>query len=164
MLHQDPSPSNANSFQTIVCRFLHYTLERRVFAPSLLPPLLLNVRAIIFPGNTMGPATPPPPSAEEALAIRRRAAEDILSLFPPSVARRFFATDDHDNMVVQIEEGVLDVFGDAYMNKHLIYGILELVMVRLVPELLEKTPTELLADRGVVLGIGVGGLQDEKGL
>ena len=33
------------------------------------------------------------------------------------------------------------------MNKHLIYGIIELALVRLVPELAEKTPRELLIDR-----------------
>ena len=57
-------------------------------------------------------------------------------------------------MIRQVEE-ILDVFGDAYLNKHLVYSILELVIVRLVPELGESTPSELLSERGVVLAEGV---------
>jgi len=105
----------------------------------------------------MGPPPPPPPSAEEVLKIRRQAARDILSLVPVPISRTFFSTDDHEEMVAQVEETILDVFGDAYMNKHLIYGILELLMVRLAPEMLEKTPMELLAERGLVFEIGAEG-------
>jgi hypothetical protein len=46
-------------------------------------------------------------------------------------------------------EDILDVFGDARLNKYWIYGIIELIIVRLCPEMLIKTPTELMADRGV---------------
>jgi hypothetical protein len=54
-------------------------------------------------------------------------------------------------MVEQVEEDVLVCFGDEDMNKHLIYGVLELLIVRLVPEMREGAPSELLAERGVVL-------------
>lgn len=57
-------------------------------------------------------------------------------------------------MIRQVEE-ILDVFGDAYLNKHLVYNILELVIVRLVPELGESTPSELLSERGVALVEGI---------
>lgn len=52
-------------------------------------------------------------------------------------------------MISQIEE-MLDIFGNPYMNKHLVYNIAELVLVRLVPEMAESTAGELLAERGVV--------------
>ncbi|KAL8340321.1 hypothetical protein RB601_006422 [Gaeumannomyces tritici] len=48
---------------------------------------------------------------------------------------------DDERIVAEIESGILDVFGDAYCNKHLMYAALELLLVRLMPE---------LADRGVV--------------
>lgn len=51
-------------------------------------------------------------------------------------------------MVAQLEE-ILDVFGNAYMNKHLVYNLLELVLVRLVPEMGERGTGELLRERGV---------------
>jgi len=97
----------------------------------------------------MGPPAPPPPSPEQQLIIRRKAAEDILSLIPPPIARTFFATNNHDEMARQVEEDILMCFGDAYMNRHWIYQILDLVVVKLLPEMVGKTPRELLADRGV---------------
>ena len=57
-------------------------------------------------------------------------------------------------MVRQVEE-ILDVFGDSYLNRHLVYNILELVIVRLVPELGESTPSGLLNERGVLLAEGM---------
>ena len=44
-------------------------------------------------------------------------------------------------------EDVLDTFGDSYCNKHLLYGVVELVIVRLMPELAEKGVEELLEER-----------------
>lgn len=49
-----------------------------------------------------------------------------------------------------IESTLLDLFADDYANKHLVYSIIELVLVRLLPELGEKSVAELLEDRGVV--------------
>ncbi|KAH8910218.1 hypothetical protein BR93DRAFT_935858 [Coniochaeta sp. PMI_546] len=57
---------------------------------------------------------------------------------------------DHDGderILSEIETGVLDVFSDAYCNKHLVYGIVELVLVRLMPELAERGVIELLEER-----------------
>jgi hypothetical protein len=113
---------------------------------------LRNARFVIFPNNALGPAAPPPPSPKEQIAIRRKAAQEALSLIPQIVARTFFAMDDEEEMLETFEEEILDLFEDSNMNKHLIYSILELVVVRLVPELAEATPTELLRERGVDLG------------
>lgn len=44
-------------------------------------------------------------------------------------------------------EDVLNVFGDNYCNKHLLYGIIELIIVRLIPELAEKGVEELWEER-----------------
>ena len=125
--------------------------------PSILPPLLLNLRIALFPGNAQGPPALEPPSSEERLQIRRRCAEAILSLVPPLVSRVYFNVDadkeGEDEMLRQVED-ILDVFGDVYCNKHLVYNILELIIVRLVPELGESTPSELLSERGVLVADG----------
>jgi hypothetical protein len=125
--------------------------------PSILPPLLLNLRIALFPGNAQGPPALEPPSSEERLQIRRRCAEAILSLVPPLVSRVYFNVDGdkegEDEMLRQVED-ILDVFGDVYCNKHLVYNILELIIVRLVPELGESTPSELLSERGVLVAEG----------
>jgi hypothetical protein len=128
-----------------------------ILPPSILPPLLLNLRIALFPGNAQGPPALEPPSSEERLQIRRRCAEAILSLVPPLVSRVYFNVDadkeGEDEMLRQVED-ILDVFGDVYCNKHLIYNILELIIVRLVPELGESTPSELLSERGVLVAEG----------
>lgn len=55
--------------------------------------------------------------------------------------------EDEARRLFEIEAGIVDIFSDAYYNKHLIYGILELVLVRLVPELAEKGVGELWEER-----------------
>jgi len=55
-----------------------------------------------------------------------------------------------ESMIRAVEE-ILDVFGDEYMNKHLVYSVLEKVVGRVVPELGEGGVgvEALLAGRGV---------------
>ncbi|KAI0187757.1 PXA domain-containing protein [Xylaria flabelliformis] len=55
--------------------------------------------------------------------------------------------EDKSRRLSEIETGIVDIFSDVYFNKHLIYGILELVLVRLVPELTEKGVGELWEER-----------------
>ena len=55
--------------------------------------------------------------------------------------------EDDETILTQIEEGILDVFSDAYLNKHLIYSMLELILVRLMPEFAEKRVSELWEER-----------------
>ena len=60
-------------------------------------------------------------------------------------------SDDNDTeearILDEIETGILDVFSDAYCNKHLLYSVLELVLVRLLPELADKGIGELWEER-----------------
>ena len=143
-------------------RFLYHAISTRLFNSSLLPPLLLQIRSILFPNNTMGPPAPPPPSAEEQVAIRRKAASDILSLLPPRIAKRFFSTDNEEDTVEEVEEALLGWTNDLDLNKYLVYGILETVILRICPEMLDKTPTELLAERGVNIVGDAELLENEK--
>lgn len=54
---------------------------------------------------------------------------------------------EDERILSEIETGVLDVFSDAYCNKHLVYSIVELVLVRVMPELAERGVIELLEER-----------------
>lgn len=49
-------------------------------------------------------------------------------------------------MLAEVEE-ILETFGDSYMNKSLIFGIVELCIVRLLPELGEMSVRELMEMR-----------------
>ena len=64
-------------------------------------------------------------------------AETIVKAIPEAVRVRFFATRDAEAMRRDVE-GTLDLFADGYINKHLIIGAVELVVVRLFPELGEE--------------------------
>jgi hypothetical protein len=48
-----------------------------------------------------------------------------------------------------IEHDILDLFADEYCNKHLIYSIIETVLVKFLPELSEHSIAELMEDRGI---------------
>lgn len=55
---------------------------------------------------------------------------------------------DDDDLVTEAELE-LDVWSDAYLNKHLAYQILDLVVVRVLPEMGEKGVKELMEARGI---------------
>ncbi|KAI0396928.1 PXA domain-containing protein [Xylariaceae sp. FL0594] len=54
---------------------------------------------------------------------------------------------EKEEILSQIEIGIVDLFSDAYYNKHFVYGILELILIRLVPELAERGVSELWEER-----------------
>jgi hypothetical protein len=85
------------------------------------------------------------------VAIKLRCATAILDALPPLLRKTYLADGRREAQMEQIE-GWLDVLGDAYMNKHLLFAALELVVVRLVPELAERRPGELLVERAGVEG------------
>lgn len=55
--------------------------------------------------------------------------------------------DPDADILTVIETDILDVFSDPYCNKHLMYGALELVLVRLMPELGEQGIAQLWEER-----------------
>ncbi|UKZ51954.1 hypothetical protein TrVGV298_005721 [Trichoderma virens] len=142
-----------------------------LFDSSRLPPILRSLRGALFPNNSPGTSTLVAPRSEkELLALRRRAASAISDLLPASVTRVYFGrrhwrlgglfgpgddggsssavTDEEDDERILDElESLLDVVGDEYCNKHLMYSALELLLVRLMPELSDKGVVELWEDR-----------------
>ncbi|KAH6681799.1 hypothetical protein B0J14DRAFT_577186 [Halenospora varia] len=127
-----------------VSRILSHAINTHVLDASQLPSLLRTARAALFPNNTLAPPRVVP-SPAEALLIRRRCAETILSLTPARIQDVYFGPGG-ERRVKEVEE-VLDVFGDSYCNKHFLYGVVELIVVRLMPELAEKGVEELLEER-----------------
>ncbi|MCJ1389525.1 hypothetical protein MMC18_002382 [Xylographa bjoerkii] len=151
----------------LVDNFLRTLVAKKILTPSHLPPLLRTLRTALFPANALAPPRAVP-SPEEQVAIKRRCAEAILDLLPPVIARRFFATssfptpaskdvdgdgeaggpqDVEREMMLADLETVLDVFGDVYMNKHLVFGVVELCVVRLMPEVGQMGVRELMEAR-----------------
>jgi len=138
-------PGRLGATDGVLDKFLHALIQTHLLSPSLLPPLLLTLRTSIFPSNALGSPRATPTAAQQA-ALKRSCARSILSLVPALVAERYFNTRDRVVMEKEVEE-VLDVFGDSYLNKHLMYGVVELVLVRLMPELAQKDVGELMEAR-----------------
>jgi hypothetical protein len=125
-------------------RILSHAIQTHILDPKLLPPLLRTARAAVFPNNTLAPPRIVP-SPSEQLLIRHRCAETILSLIPAKIQDIYFGA-GIERRVREVED-VLNVFEDSYCNKHLLYGVAELIIVRLIPELGDKGAEELLRDR-----------------
>ena len=145
-------------------RYFH-TLLTTHFAPlHAIPPALLLLRQNLFPGNTLPPAAAPPPSPELVLQTKRSCAETLLSLLPDVVSKQMFGADVKERgTAVREVEGELEIWGDKYCNKHLLYAIVELVVVRVLPELQVKGPSELVRERlGAGAEEGVGGSGEEQ--
>ncbi|KAH7170338.1 hypothetical protein EDB81DRAFT_752861 [Dactylonectria macrodidyma] len=153
-----PSPSPVlTSLATVFGRLLSHQVQS-LLSPEHLPPLLRTVRGVLFPSNAPGtPSLFPPSSDAELQALRRRAANALWELLPSGVARLYFggrlwrptgdgAVAKHDAAVDELEHLLL-VVDDEYCNKHLMYSVLELVLVRLMPELSEKGVVELQEER-----------------
>jgi hypothetical protein len=90
----------------------------------------------MFPNNSLGPGRVPP-TPEEAILLRAKCAAAIIDALPPIVGKQVFTKKGTDEVQKQIED-MLEVFGDGYLNKHLIVAIVDLVVVRLFPELAEQ--------------------------
>lgn len=113
---------------------------------TLLPPLLLSIRHTLFPHASLPSPAPPTPSPSEQVAIKTACAHSIALLVPHSILTRFFGTVDLVEIHTEIEHE-LDLWSDSYLNRHLAYSVLELIMVRIMPELGEKGVSALIETR-----------------
>ncbi|KAF2091653.1 hypothetical protein K490DRAFT_70449 [Saccharata proteae CBS 121410] len=126
-------------------RLLSHHMGATVLNSANLPPLLRALRTTLFPNNTPGPARAVP-DAEETLAIRSRCAAALLDVVPAIVKPRFFGRADDAAMQADVE-AILDLLGDAYLNKHLVFAIIEAVVLRLMPEMGDMGVQELMEER-----------------
>jgi predicted nuclease of restriction endonuclease-like RecB superfamily len=128
-----------------ICRILSHTIQTRILNPAFVPVVLRTLRATLFPNNALGPPRQVP-SDEEAQAIKHCCAATLLNLVPPKVAAAFFASHEREKQIRQIEDS-LSSLDDTYLNKYLVFQIVELVVLRLFPELGEQGVKELLEER-----------------
>ncbi|KFY61084.1 hypothetical protein V496_05165, partial [Pseudogymnoascus sp. VKM F-4515 (FW-2607)] len=114
------------------------------FLLGLLPPVapaLRALRGLLFPLNAPSPPGAPVPVGEAAVAMRERAAEGVVGLVPRWVGVVYFgdgkAKVKGGGREEEIEgvERMLGVWGDAWMNRCVVYSLLEAGVVGLLPEL-----------------------------
>lgn len=70
----------------------------------------------------------------------------------PMVCKRLFGGGEEEGEWVRQLEVELDAWGDGWMNRHLAYRALELVVVRVLPEMSERGVKELMEMRVGVSG------------
>ncbi|KAF2628091.1 hypothetical protein BU25DRAFT_439577 [Macroventuria anomochaeta] len=138
-------PGRVGDTDGVLDRFLSHIIHTRILNPALLPVVLRTVRATLFPNNGMGPPRQIP-TEDETKEIKRRCAASLLGLLPPKVAIAFLASDNKVTQHQQVEE-ILECLEDAYLNKHLIFQILELIVLRLAPELEHQGIRDLMEER-----------------
>ncbi|KAL5115404.1 hypothetical protein ACEQ8H_006704 [Pleosporales sp. CAS-2024a] len=140
-------PGRVGDTDGILDRFLSNLIRKRLLDPALLPAMLRTFRATLFPNNALAPPRQPPSEAE-VQEIKQRCAVSIHSLLPPRVAAVMFASEERKIQIWHIEE-VISCLEDAYLNKHLIFQIVELIILRLIPELGERGVGDLMEERSV---------------
>jgi len=126
-------------------RLLSHHIHAVILNPTRLPAILLIIRTNLFPNNSLGPGRVPP-TAEEALEIKRTCAAKIIVDIPDFVREKLFASVEPKAAARQVED-MLDIFGDVYLNKHLVFAIVDLVFLRLFPEM-ERQSISSLLDEG----------------
>lgn len=143
-------PRNASRFVVLIdsYRYFHHLLTGHVLNASHLPSLLSTIRANLFPRNALPPPAPEPPTPEQQIVLKRHCAESLAALFPEVLGRA--AGLSREDVVTEVESE-LDVWSDAYLNKHLAYQLVDLVVVRVLPELAEKGIRDLMEARGIAL-------------
>lgn len=114
-------------------------IHEKLLDPALLPPVLHAIRSTAFPDNAVPPPRLPP-ERDEVIQIKDECARTVTELIPQPARTFFFATTEQDKMRDDVKE-TLDLFADAYLNKHLVVAALELIAVRLFPELGELEST-----------------------
>lgn len=98
--------------------------------------------------TTRNSSSTPPVDEVNTAAADAAAGQETPPPAPPLSSSQGSSSDQSDDRILsEIESGILDLFSDPYCNKHLLYGALELILVRLMPELAEQGIIELWEER-----------------
>jgi hypothetical protein len=94
-----------------------------------------------------GPSSVSPRAVNSTTATVAKEEVSSPLLHTPDSGGDGHPNEQDERILFEIETGILDLFSDPYCNKHLMYGVLELILVRLMPELSEKGIIELWEER-----------------
>lgn len=142
------SPFTVQPAGSLVDSLLSDLFQAHLASPDLLVSILASARAALFPNGAMGPPRPYPTTEEQA-AMREGATQALLAKIPVVVKRHYFGVEEREWR--RAVSNYLDILGEKEINKHLVYQILELILVRLVPEVGEVEVRKLIGER---IGIG----------
>ena len=135
-----------NSYVDRLGRYVSAQLYESVFHEELVLVALDTLRDIVWPnGVLMGPRTEP--SAEEQAEIQRETESILVDTVSQPLRSLIFGA----SRTTQLDTAhdLLDNFEDAKCNKHLVFQLLDLITVKILPELADLTPREIMDIRGV---------------
>jgi hypothetical protein len=140
-------------------RLLHARLTASLATAATVAAVLRALRRTLFPSNALprppapppvaagsGPSPPPAPDPAALVAAKTRCAATIREALPPAIRSAYLGR-GREREQLDVVERWLDVFADPYLNRAVVVRVLELVLVRLMPELADKGVGELLAER-----------------
>lgn len=116
---------------------------KRQCATDILSLIPESIARAFFSGNAENQAN------DHTTNARNGSSHDEISPFTSKGSSQD-STADAEELLEAIESDLLDPFSDAYCNKHLIYAIVELVLIKLIPELSEQSVSNLMEERGIV--------------
>ncbi|KAK9450870.1 PXA domain-containing protein [Limtongia smithiae] len=123
---------------SIIDRLLSNVFDKYIMTAKFACSVLAISRQTLFPNNgTMAPSRDYP-SPEEKREILRRVHRNILRVVPASMRKQFLGDD-----AMQGVEELLSPFENKFANKHLLYFLFDIVIVKVLPELSQMTPEEL---------------------
>ncbi|KAK9470678.1 PXA domain-containing protein [Dipodascopsis tothii] len=146
------APVSISQEPNVLDRLCSYVFRRHMVASGNICRALQAARANLFPRN--GPMGPPRvyPDDAEKRQILARVKRDIVDAVPAFMRRQVLGTTaalggsapgDDAGECFQAAEELLRPFESKFANKHLLYYTLDLVIVRILPELAEHTPEEI---------------------
>lgn len=134
LLLSRPLTTRATPPGAVLDALLSSTVHARLSDPSLVASALQIAREALFA----------PPRPEPCPTRVRAAAEDALvAVVPARIRALWFGTAETETLRTRVRERYLDVWADREVNRHLLYQVLDLVVARVAPELVEMGPAEV---------------------
>ncbi|KAK9467943.1 PXA domain-containing protein [Lipomyces arxii] len=123
---------------SIIDRLLSHFFKKYIMTVQFVCNVLAVSRQTLFPNN--GDMAPPRvyPDDDEKRKILRRVSDNILRVVPARVQNQVLGDD-----AMQGVEALLSPFENKFANKHLLYFLFDMIIVKVLPELAEQTPEEL---------------------
>ncbi|KAK9366004.1 PXA domain-containing protein [Lipomyces kononenkoae] len=123
---------------SLIDRLLSHFFHKYIMTSQFACSVLVLSRQTLFPNN--GPMAEPRiyPTDDEKRAILKRVYGNILRVVPMRVRKQVLGDD-----ALQGLEELLSPFENKFANKHLLYFLFDMVIVKVLPELALKTPEEL---------------------
>ncbi|KAK9455885.1 PXA domain-containing protein [Dipodascopsis uninucleata] len=123
---------------SLIDRLLSHFFHKYLMTSNFFCSVLAISRQTLFPGNGRMAEPRVYPSDEEKLEILKRVHGNILRIVPIKMRRQVLG----DNALQGVED-LLSPFENKFANKHLLYFLCDMIIVKVLPELAIKTPEEL---------------------